>query len=435
MNKLFNLGAMLTIAVGATMINSSCSSHDVPTFDPGVEKAAAYQNDFVKAFGNIDPNNDWGFGENIPSNPKATRGNDAKNNEWGKYVEVPDVLTDDQIKAVTEWFGKHQNPQGIAVNFSDFFVQQVSSTEYGEKMNQLTCGNKNEHINNFNGGDCGAKDKVCYGVKDGTEDINNRLLYRYNDKINFMVNFSTECFGYYESRGTYNMQFNDLYVIIPGDEIAKEHPGLGLEGMYFVGLDYKFEKDDEEPINADGYYNDWIVKITPGLYTDAQRIMCEDLGTTADFDFNDIVIDVKNDWSGYPESENDWTGATIVTVRAAGGTLPAYVAGKEIHELLGVNTSDMVNTGLKSVPVAVFRIPKVANAKDIEIKIGSDSGTWELKTATGAAPQKICVPNNVKWNKEYKSIKLSYPDFENYVGDASAYEKWYENVAASNELY
>lgn len=434
MNKLFNFGAMLTIAAGAMMVNSSCSNNDMPTFDPGAEKTAAYQNDFVKTFGNIDPNNDWGFGENIPSNPKETRANSANNNEWGKYVEVPDVLTDKQIEAVTEWFTKHQNPQGIAVNWSDFFVQQVSSTEYGKKMNYLTCGNNNEHIANFNGGDCGAKDKVCYGVKDGTEDINNRILYRYNDKINFMVNSSTECFGYYESRGNDNFQYNDLYVIIPGDVIAQEYPNLGLEGMYFVGFDYKFEKADETPIHADGYYNDWIVKITPGLYTGDQRVMCEDLGATADYDFNDIVFDVKNDRSGYPGG-NDWDAATIIIVRAAGGTLPATIAGKEIHELFGVSTSDMVNTGIKSAPVAIFRIPQVANAKDIEVKVGDDSGTWELKTATGAAPQKICVPSSVKWNKEYKSLKLSYPDFENYVGDANAYPEWYKNVAASNELY
>ena len=426
MNKIINFGAMLTIAAGAVTFNSSCSSNDVPSYDPSAEKTALYQENFVKTFGNIDPKNDWGFGQDIPCAPKPTKGVNANANEWGGYVEVPEPLTKAQIATVTSWFATHPNPQGIAVNWSDFFVQQVSSTDYGKNMDKLTCGKAEDHINNFNGGDGSTNGNVCYWQDPNNE--NNRL-YR-TDKIQFMVNSSTECFGYHESRGTFNQQYNDKYVIIPGSMIDSS-----VAGMYFVGFDYNSSKGPNSPenIDADGYYNDWIVKITPGLYTPkGQRIMCEDLGTTADFDFNDIVVDVYNDWSGYP---GNWGGATIVTVRAAGGTLPATVAGKDIHELFGVSTKDMVNTGIKTAPVAIFRIPQVNNAKDIHIMVGNDGGTWELKTATGAAPQKICVPNGTRWNKEYKSIVLSYPDFEKYVQNAADNGQWYNNIADNNELY
>ena len=427
MNKILSLGAMLTIAAGATFINSSCSSNDAPTYDPSAEKTASYQDNFVKTFGNIDPKNDWGFGQDIPCAPKPTKVANTNANEWGGYVEVPEPLTKAQIATVTSWFATHPNPQGIAVNWSDFFVQQVSSTEYGKNMDLLTCGKAEEHINNFNGGDGSTNGNVCYWQDPNNE--NNRL-YR-TDKIQFMVNSSTECFGYHESRGTFNQQYNDKYVIIPGSMIDSS-----VAGMYFVGFDYNSSKGPNSPenIDADGYYNDWIVKITPGLYTPkGQRIMCEDLGTTADFDFNDIVIDVYNDWKGYPG--NEWTAATIVTVRAAGGTLPATVAGKDIHELFGVSTKDMVNTGIKTAPVAIFRIPQVINAKDIKIMVGNDDGTWELKTATGAAPQKILVPSTTRWSKEYKNIVKSYPDFEKYVQNAADNGQWYNNIADNNELY
>ena len=422
MNKFLSFGAMLTIAAGATFINSSCSSNDAPTYDP----SASYQDNFVKTFGNIDPKNDWGFGQDIPCAPKPTKGVNANANEWGGYVEVPDTLTEAQIATVTSWFASHPNPQGIAVNWSDFFVQQVSSTEYGKNMDKLTCGKAEDHINNFNGGDGSTNGNVCYWQD--PNDQNNRL-YR-SDKIQFMVNSSTECFGYHESRGTFNQQYNDKYVIIPGSMIDSS-----VAGMYFVGFDYNSSKGPNSPenIDADGYYNDWIVKITPGLYTPkGQRIMCEDLGTTADFDFNDIVVDVYNDWRGYP---GGWGGATIVTVRAAGGTLPATVAGKDIHNLFGVDTKDMVNTGIKTAPVAIFRIPQVINAKDIKIMVGNDDGTWELKTATGAAPQKILVPSTTRWSKEYKNIVKSYPDFEKYVQNAADNGQWYNNIADNNELY
>ena len=424
MNKIINFGAMLTIAAGAVTFNSSCSSNDVPSYDPSAEKTALYQENFVKTFGNIDPKNDWGFGQDIPCAPKPTKGVNANANEWGGYVEVPAPLTEAQIATVTNWFASHPNPQGIAVNWSDFFVQQVSSTDYGKNMDKLTCGKAEEHINNFNGGDGSTNGNVCYWQD--PNDQNNRR-YR-SDKIQFMVNSSTECFGYHESRGTFNQQYNDKYVIIPGSMIDSS-----VDGMYFVGFDYNSSKGPNSPenIDADGYYNDWIVKITPGLYK-GQRIMCEDLGTTADFDFNDIVIDVYNDWSGYP---GNWGGATIVTVRAAGGTLPAKVAGKDIHELFGVSTKDMVNTGIKTAPVAIFRIPQVNNAKDIQIMVGNNDGTWELKTATGAAPQKILVPSTTKWSKEYKNIVKSYPDFEKYVQNAADNGQWYNKIADNNELY
>lgn len=430
MNKIINFGAMLTIAAGAMTFNSSCSSNDVPSYDPSAEKTALYQENFVKTFGNIDPKNDWGFGENIPSNQKPTKAFDANSTMWGGYVEVPDVLTEEQKNAVTAWFTAHQNPQGIAVNWSDFFVQQVSSTDYGRHMDKLTCGTDNDHVNDFNSGDRSAHD-VCYWQNPN----NQNDTKKHSDKISFMVNSSTECFGYHESVG--NTQYNDKYVIIPGEVIAKDYPNIGLEGMFFVGFDYNAEKSDgstNDNVAADGYYNDWIVKITPGLYTNGDRVMCEDLGTTADYDFNDIVFDVVNDWHGYPGG-NDWDPATIIIVRAAGGTLSATIEEKEIHKLFGVETSSMVNTGLKTAPVAIFRIPQVANAKDIKVMVGNDTGTWELKTATGAAPQKICVPNGTRWNKEYKSIELSYPDFRNYVQDAASYDGWHKNVANNNELY
>ena len=429
MNKIINFGAMLTIAAGAVTFNSSCSSNDVPSYDPSAEKTALYQENFVKTFGNIDPNNDWGFGENIPSNPKPTKAVDANSNNWGGYVEVPDVLTEEQKTAVTAWFTAHQNPQGIAVNWCDFFVQQVSSTDNGKQhMDKLTCGTGNEHINDFNSGDRSAHD-VCYWQNPN----NQNDTKKHSDKISFMVNSSTECFGYHESVG--NTQYNDKYVIIPGEVIAKEYPNIGLEGMFFVGFDYNAQKSDgstNDNVAADGYYNDWIVKITPGLYTKGDRVMCEDLGTTADYDFNDIVFDVVNDGNGYP---GGYGAATIIIVRAAGGKLAATIAEKEIHNLFGVETSSMINTGVKSAPVAIFRIPQVANAKDVKVMVGNDTGTWELKTATGAAPQKICVPNGTRWNKEYKSIVLSYPDFENYVQDAAANEQWYKIIADNNELY
>ncbi len=70
----------------------------------------------------------------------------------------------------------------------------------------------------------------------------------------------------------------------------------------------------------------------------------EDLGGIGDFDFNDVVFSVSH-VSGQPHAN--------VKPLAAGGTLPAYICfnkndysykGKEVHEMFGVGTKEMVNT-------------------------------------------------------------------------------------------
>ena len=63
-------------------------------------------------------------------------------------------------------------------------------------------------------------------------------------------------------------------------------------------------------------------------------IICEDLGTIGDFDFNDVVF--------YAKVWND--GVTEIWLLAAGGTLDLIVAGQEVHDAFGVSKSTMVNT-------------------------------------------------------------------------------------------
>ena len=108
------------------------------------------------------------------------------------------------------------------------------------------------------------------------------------------------------------------------------------------------------------------------------RIMAEDLNANAadgdiensDWDFNDVVFDVKFDASG--------DGATIRLV-AAGGVLPLYVAGQEVHALFGESIKangeyPMINTGAgPEKPYVTFRIEsgadKANNGHNIPITV------------------------------------------------------------------
>lgn len=442
--------------VGITALAMASCTHD--DYAP-VSKQEQYQAVFEKEFGAVNPNVNWGFTPQqvftFDENGKliGTRGHDANANQWYKYLTVPAPLTDAQKDVVRKWFQNNKNPQGLEVNWSDFFVQQVykggTKTEGSQsletyeilkdgvptgnkvtgsnQMDWLHCGNNSnvgDHINNFNNGNAGTKEVY--------EDENNK----HQDQIMYMKDYNTTCFGFHDSYGqTY---YDDSYVLIPGDIIDPI-----VAGMYFVGFDYKMQKDDNGKIevNPDGYYSDWIIRVVPGLSAPnaAKRVMVEDIidenlasVKTSDWDFNDAVFDVRFEGSG-----ND--RYAVITLHAAGGTKYLTIGGqgtngKEVHEALGVETGTMVNTGNgmgTTRPVAIFRIhvaDNVSNANDIPVYVGSQV----LEAKQGKATQKLCVPTYVRWMKERMQFKNTYDKFGSYVGKGTP-EEWYKDVKNSTK--
>jgi len=426
MKKLFLMGF---VALGFA---SCVSDKEVNTQTQDQKYQAAFEN---LVGGKINASVNWGFNDQqvvtFDSEGKfaGMRGVNADGNQWGMYVEVPQPLSQDQKDVVTKWFKDNKNPEGVAVNWSDFFVQQVYKGEWGGNMNYLYCGSDTDHTNNFNAGDAGTYGNVCYGLKPGATDMNDRIYGP--DKIEFMVNSSTEYFGFHNS---FDSNFyKDNYVIIPGDVISPI-----VAGMFFVGFDFEAHGVDAntQQVERDYFFDNWIVKITPGMYKSAQRIMVEDLvasdlsqvGYTngkSDWDFNDAVFDVAF-------VDND----AVITLWAAGGTKSLTIGGKEVHELFGKSVSTMINTnatgGVDGLAPVIFRIPNVGtkNAKDILVKVGST----ELKAETGQAPQKVEVSRSTRWMKEMMILTSSYADFATYATTASP-DNWYENASNTGNLY
>lgn len=440
--------------VGITALAMASCTHD--DYAP-VSKQEQYQAVFEKEFGAVNPNVNWGFTpQQVFTFDKdgkliGTRGANTNANEWYQYLTVPAPLTDAQKEVVRKWFQNNKNPQGLDVNWSDFFVQQVykggtnpgsnspeiyytlkdgvqtQNTVTGSNhMDWLACGSEEsqykDHINNFNGGDAGDMN-----VGEG----NNKF---HQDKIMYMHDYNTTCFGFHDSYGqTY---YYDSYVLIPGDIIDPI-----VAGMYFVGFDYKTAKNEngEIRVNPDGYYSDWIIRVVPGLSAPgkAKRVMVEDIidsdlksVQTSDWDFNDAVFDVRFEGWG-----ND--RCAVITLHAAGGTKYLTIGGTngvEVHKALGVEQGTMVNTGNGATcPVAIFRIPvanNVDNANDIPVYVGSQV----LEAKQGQATQKLCVPTDVKWMKERVQFIDSYNQFKDYVNKGTP-EKWYESVQNSGNLY
>ena len=442
--KKYLMPAIAAVVMGAAF--TSCSHND-DEYQPQPEKTQEekLQSFFEQTFGKIDPTNDWGFGDAALS--RGTRAVDKNTNQYATYVNVPDKLTDAQKAVVRDWFQKNRNPEGIAVNWSDFFVQQVYKghttptetcpEEYtaknggkvigSDKMNKLTCGTANEHVNDFNNGNRGNSN-VAYALGPNYNNDQNDLKY-HDDQITFMVNSSTECFGYHNSES--NEQRNNNYVIIPGDKIDPL-----VAGMYFVGLDFEANGTSTNmQVDADGYYSDWIVKITPGLYRseNTRRIFVEDLKGAdlddldkSDWDFNDAVFDI------YKDTRN-WPNQTVIILYAAGGTKYLTIGGKEgveVHQAFGIKDGKfpMINTEGSSIdlPVAIFRLNEVYNnANDVKVYLEKNI---ELTAVPGEVPMKLCVPTGTKWLKEKTLISLGYTEFPEYVKNKSAHSTWYNNA-------
>ena len=149
------------------------------------------------------------------------------------------------------------------------------------------------------------------------------------------------------------------------------------------------------------------------------RIIAEDLtvGENSDFDFNDVVFDVF-----------DNNGTTTIRLRAAGGELPLYVDGHEVHQEFatkypGITTTTLVNTGWRgstleyenyyvdfivgrncSTPALANEIPVVVTKKGKNKELVD----IELTAREGKVASKVCVGRDYEWCAEREDIDDKY---------------------------
>ena len=217
---------------------------------------------------------------------------------------------------------------------------------------------------------------------------------------------------------------------------------------------------------ADGYYSDWIVTLTeaktdndPKTRTDIQkiRVIAEDLTVDSDaegksdFDFNDVVFDVV--WTRTYTDEVLSSEKVEIVLKAAGGTLPLYIDGKEVHQLyaaanptLDIDQYTMINTlaeskglkgksGLADITFPTTNYDKNAStigeiANSISIYVVKGGEPCVLKAPKGDVASKVAVGIDYEWCNERQDIdeKYSLDDgtslFKEYVKGALG-SRWY----------
>ena len=289
MKKQLITGALALVVGG---ILSSCHNDEGLYGSIVEQKMQAYQELFVQEFGEIDPNQDWGFG--ISSIAARTRAEDNGYSEptaniWADQgYKAPRELTAGQKLRVKAYFQANPNLTYEDPHYTNFFVQQVykGGTDPGslsaevyqavngtditgsERMDHLTFGMKadgspKDHVYNFNRGRYGDEDTTDPNGKP-RENVQNYPGVEYlttytgddgksyhKDHIMLMLGSSTECVGFYSSEPS--MPHNDCMALASAEDIdewAKKSKNyvngspIGEDvvdewNRSFVGLDYE----------------------------------------------------------------------------------------------------------------------------------------------------------------------------------------------------
>lgn len=422
-------------------------------------------------------------------------------------------VTDEEIEYVSCWFRTHRYPESVKIHWTDFFAMDLSADNdrdaNGYVVNRVPAyrfTNDNiiraQEVDNFSIDQYAAQtfdgsgNAATYGTSiPGYDHINNFN----HDQANFLPtldNYPTQVpmsmSDYYMGKSYPNRMITlhtgsgteDFAVHYSNDEAWRFN---GLDGThkiwalvhlhftgksgrvydgYYLGFDYLFYKtgDEVQELIQDGYYSNWIFKLAMAnpdpedTYT--TRVMCEDLGTTKDFDYNDVVFDVryllkKSEYENYKVGD---PVKAVITLQAAGGTMPIYVGLNpkdsncpspcEAHKLLGQSTTDYpVNIGenYAKAPAANYTVTTNSlDPRDIKVYVQNTvNGVWydmneyaeEHKYEKGGCyvPLKFGVPTSVLWLQEDQPIHLGYDRFSSWVNDPTTNRDWYTSIVNNGE--
>ena len=416
----------------------------------------AYEEAFVKQFGAISPDQDWGFGSKTSTRTAITSEEELD----GKFELPSDApFVDDFNNGNNNKYG-----QGIWAIFYQAYLNDLAGVAINTNMEK-------EHLNdkaNTNGKPFGNGASGTIAVSDHyltiaevIADLGDLSSY-YLQHVNKNVIGSPQ-HNDYEQLYAYNYTKNDWepvtdfvkgknnktfiekqnlvlkgYTLMANmgtvdatkpmlrwnfkkaeSTFSSDYKILKIEGDYYIGLNDNIAQPNGSSSNEQGEgknFCSWIIRIAKAKPTDERipekrqgRIFCEDMGTIGDFDFNDVVFDAE-----YLDN-ND----IKITVLAAGGKLKITIDGTR------VNLGQMKNTGVgDAVPPQTIIIgnengkAKYSSLIDIPIVVypdGDNAQPYELKAPKGKAPRKFCTYVNINWPDEYVNIERVYPDFGSWV--------------------
>ena len=222
-------------------------------------------------------------------------------------------------------------------------------------------------------------------------------------------------------------------------DAAKANGGIGTQPYYVIGdgavvektenIDYTVESSECNP----GFHGGGIVKVEPKQYV---YFAFEDLGTSDDFDFNDVVVRVS-----VPDANNQST----VELCAIGGTLQQKVfcgdtqIGEEVHTYgeFGDNTKKVV--GVPITELGTVNVPAGTSVADLDIKIQVTRKDGQVVVIgapkPGETPFRVTVTGDEEgkwfWAKERTNISDAYNLFGKWGVNMDSNPDWYKSPVES----
>lgn len=447
----------------------SCSKSDV--FDPGqaeeIKKAQEeakieqsktdYEANFVEKYGEVDPNQSWDFSTGTPtislpsSSAKAgTRaGGYTRTNSTDYYEFLPATIT--KMKSV---FKEGRDNRNLGTSFA---MHAPANAIYIMPMYMGTSGGNFElwmHVE-------GIAEDIKVWSKWQDMQVKGAATYwtpnpewqdvKKFDSSNNCTNATAIRSKYYKFSGLPENAVMHFYL-----KITEAAGGFNEENQVLTSIsgymrDFKFGNDgfptglkgigenitkpeamiigveDATTSQSDHDYNDVVFMVYGEPYvpqtfkveefetTYSKRYMIEDLGSTDDFDFNDIVVDVQETFT--QKITTDQQGIETISdpvlkgqkafLRHRGGILPfeLTIGNKNLGKMDGV-LSDDPNTEFE---VAGWD----RNNNNISIKVyqGNDSQTATQVNfpKEGAIPMIIATDTNVAWSAE--RVEFNWKEF------------------------
>ena len=448
----FKMMAAVMAVLGAV----SCSKSDV--FDPGqaeeIKKAQEeakieqsktdYEANFVEKYGEVDPNQSWDFSTGTPtislpsSSAKAgTRAGSITRTNSSDYYEFPDETITKMKSVFVE--GRDNRKLG-----SSFAMHAPENAIYIMPMYMGTSGGNFElwmHVEGI------AEDIQVWSKWDDMQvkrkkNSNDWIDVKKFDSSNNCTNAAAIRSKYYkfsglpenavmhfylkitQAAGGYN-ETNQILTSISGYmrdfKFGNEGFPTGLKGIgenitkpeaMIIGV------EDATTGLSDHDYNDVVFMVYGEPYvpqtfkveefetTYSKRYMIEDLGSTDDFDFNDIVVDVQEtftqkittDQQGIETISDPVLKGQKAILRHRGGILPfeLTIGNTNLGKMDGV-LSDDPNTEL-----TVTGWDRNNNNISIKVYQGNDSQTANVVNFSqpGSIPMIIATDTNVAWSAE-----------------------------------
>ena len=434
MKRMKTLTGMMAIACGAMVVVSCSKSDDFGTGDLKQMQTQVYNAAFDEAIGATPAaNQDWGFGKFTMSMVTEPEGSPTVID----YVSAARRAVAESVTPVNAVSYQKAEDVLSLEKATCYFYLRIDNKIVEQEMTGVQGNDKNDYYPKEIELATGVDDKLFQKDNEGT------LIIAEWEKLGLIKNNNGVTFATVDKPIPLTIfekspSFETMASHVPdADKIALAGSVEKFMSDYKIFWYVAKWQAADKKIHIDGV----LVKkdqITVNVPEYKKRIIVEDLKgnikanekvSSSDFDFNDVVFDAVT-WF------RDGKQHLKIIVRAAGGRMPIYVQGQEIHQ---GNVKYMFNTGYNDEKIDydfgyVLIEDEIigtseANTKAFDFNtIPVEIEVNGVKTAAGSnigeAPEKIAVGLDYKWCKEKNNIKETYPRFVNYVGDKSITNWW-----------